>query len=82
MVSEIYANEPEKLKRMLNAIDDKIPDIMSGKVVLPPIKIKTVPERVAVITHKFSKDKDIENIRVDMIIIIIDLLLLVTIYFL
>lgn len=61
MVSEIYTNEPEKLKRMLNAIDDKIPDIMSGKVVLPPIKIKTVPERVAVITHKFSKNMDIEH---------------------
>src|SRR5699024_878697 len=27
MVSEVYANEPEQLKKMLNAIDDKIPDI-------------------------------------------------------
>lgn len=55
MVSEVYANEPEKLKKMLNAIDDKIPDIMSGKVVLPLLKIKTVPERVAVRTPKPNK---------------------------
>lgn len=61
MVSEVYANEPEKLKKMLNAIDDKIPDIMRGKVVLPPIKIKTVPERVTVKTPKPSKDQDIER---------------------
>jgi hypothetical protein len=61
MVSEVYANEPEKLKKMLNAIDDKIPDIMSGKVVLPPIKIKTMPERVAVKTPKSDKDQDIER---------------------
>ena len=60
MVSEVYANEPEKLKKMLNAIDDKIPDIMSGEVVLPPIKIKTVPERVAR-TPKPNKDQDIER---------------------
>ena len=60
MVSEVYANEPEKLKKMLNAIDDKIPDIMSGEVVLPPIKIKTVPERVAR-TPKLNKDQDIER---------------------
>ena len=55
-VSGIYANEPEKLKKTLNTIDDKIPDIISGKVVLPPIKIKTIAERVAVRTHKPSKD--------------------------
>ena len=61
MVSELYANEPEKLKKMLKAIDDKIPDIMSGKVVLPPIKIETMPERVAVRTPKPSKDQDIER---------------------
>ena len=61
MVSEVYANEPEKLKKMLNAIDDKIPDIMSGEVVLPPIKIKTVPERVVVRTPKSSKNQDIER---------------------
>ncbi|WP_352339594.1 MobQ family relaxase [Psychrobacter sp. 16-MNA-CIBAN-0192] len=61
MVSEVYANEPEKLKKMLNAIDDKIPDIMSGEVVLPPIKVKTIPERVAVRTPKPSKDQDIER---------------------
>lgn len=61
MVSEVYANEPEKLKKMLNAIDDKIPDIMSGKVVLPLLKIKTVPERVAVRTPKPNKDQDIER---------------------
>ena len=60
MVSEVYANEPEKLKKMLNAIDDKIPDIMSGEVVLPPIKIKIVPERVARIP-KPNKDQDIEH---------------------
>jgi hypothetical protein len=60
MVSEVYANEPEKLKKMLNAIDDKIPDIMSGEVVLPPIEIKTVPERVAR-TPKPNKDQDIER---------------------
>ncbi|WP_201556209.1 MobQ family relaxase [Psychrobacter immobilis] len=58
MVSEVYANEPEKLKKMLNAINDKIPDIMSGKAVLPPIKIKTTPERVAVRTPKSSKDQE------------------------
>ncbi|MDN3454391.1 MobQ family relaxase [Psychrobacter sp. APC 3350] len=61
MVSEVYANEPEKLKKMLNAIDDKIPDIMSGEVVLPPIKVETIPERVAVRTPKPSKDQDIER---------------------
>ena len=60
MVSEVYANEPEKLKKMLNAIDDKIPDIISGEVVLPPIEIKTVPERVAR-TPKPNKDQDIER---------------------
>lgn len=60
MVSEVYANEPEQLKKMLNAIDDKIPDIRSGKVVLPPIKIKTVPERGAVRTPKPDKKQDIE----------------------
>ena len=59
MVSEVYANEPEKLNKMLNAIDDKIPGIMSGEVVLPPIKVKTIPERVAVRTPKPSKDQDI-----------------------
>lgn len=61
MVSELYSNEPEKLKKMLKAIDDKIPDIMSGKVVLPPIRVETMPERVAVRTPKPSKDQDIER---------------------
>lgn len=61
MVSEVYANEPEKLKKMIKAIDDKTPDIMSGKVVLPPIKIKIVPERVVVRNSKPSKDQDIER---------------------
>ena len=61
VVSEVYANEPEKRKKMLKAIDDKIPDIMSGKVVLPPIEIKTTPERVAVRTPKPNKDQDIER---------------------
>ena len=46
---------------MLKAIDDRIPDIMSGKVVLPPIKIKTTPQRVAMRTPKPSKDQDIER---------------------
>ena len=39
---------------MLNAIDHKVPNIMSGKVVLPPIKIKTTPERVTVSTPKIA----------------------------
>src|SRR5690606_33871036 len=61
VVSEVYANEPEKRKKMLKAIDDKIPDIMSGKVVLPPIEIKTTPERVAVRTPEPSKDQDMQR---------------------
>lgn len=59
MVSEVYANEPEKLKKMIKAIDDKIPDILSGKVVLPPINIKIKPERAAAQAPK--SDKDIER---------------------
>lgn len=46
---------------MLKAIDDKIPDIMSGEVVLPPVEIKTTPERVAVRTPEPSKDKGMER---------------------
>lgn len=61
MVSEVYTNEPEKLKKMLRAIDDKTPDIMSGEVALPPIKIETVPERVAVKNAKPDKDQDMER---------------------
>ena len=61
IVSEVYANEPEKRKKMLKAIDDKIPEIMSGKVVLPSIKIKTMPERVTVRTPKPDKNQDIER---------------------
>ncbi len=31
VVLEVYANEPEKRKKRLKAIDDKIPDIMNKK---------------------------------------------------
>jgi len=61
IILEVYASQPEKLEKMLKAIDDKIPDIMSGKVTLPPIEIKTTPERRAVRTPKLSKDNDIER---------------------
>ena len=59
--TRVYANEPKKLKKMLNAIDDKIPGIMSGEVVLPPLKIKIVPERVPVRTPKPNEDQYIER---------------------
>lgn len=44
MVHEVYKDDPVKLESCLKTIDDKSPDIMSGKAEIPQPEIKQAPQ--------------------------------------
>lgn len=48
MVNEVYKDNPDKLKSVLQAIDDKIPDVMSGKLTLPQLQVRQEPQRAEI----------------------------------
>ena len=59
MVSEVYKDNPDKLKSALQTIEDKIPDIMSGTLTLPQLEVRQEPHRAEIKQRVPSLEQDL-----------------------
>lgn len=61
MLNEVYKDNPDKLKSVLQTIEDKTADLMSGKATLPSVEVKQEPQRVQIKQLSPNIDRDINH---------------------